>query len=94
MTNLFQSQPGFLVLMIAFIWILDNSCDVMQWMPLVEFVEQQLVQEDSMFKKIIDISTACLCKSYCGLSAHQIVSKFDGKSSFLYYNAIDKEDNS
>lgn len=64
----------------------------MQWMPLVEFVEQPLIQEDSMFKKIIDICIARLGKRYCGLSTHQIVSKFDGKESSLYYNVVDNED--
>jgi len=68
-------------------------CDVMQWMPLVEFVEQPLIQEDSMFKKIVDIFIARLGKRYCGLSNHQVVSKFDGMVSSLYYNVIDNEDN-
>jgi len=65
----------------------------MQWMPLVEFVEQPLIQEDSMFKKIVDIFIARLGKRYCGLSTHQVVSKFDGMVSSLYYNVIDNEDN-
>lgn len=71
-------------------WVL--LCDVMQWMPLIEFVEQPLIQEDSMFKKIIDIFIARLGKRYCGLSTHQMVSKFDGKkTSSLYYNVMDSE---
>jgi hypothetical protein len=64
----------------------------MQWMPLVEFVEQPLIQEDYMFKKIIDICIARLGKQYCGLSAHTMISKFDGMSSSLYYNVIDTQD--
>ena len=64
----------------------------MQWMPLVEFVEQPLIQEDSMFKKIIDICIARLGKRYCGLSAHKLVSKFDGKLSSLYYNVVEGQD--
>lgn len=62
---------------------------MLQWMPLVEFVEQPLIQEDSMFKKIIDICIARLGKRYCGLSPHYMVSKFDGQSSSLYYNVMD-----
>lgn len=60
-----------------------------QWMPLVEFVEQPLIQEDDMFKKIIDIFIARLGKRYCGLSVHQLVSKFDDKLSTLYFNTVD-----
>uniref|UniRef100_M0ZQG2 Mutt domain protein n=1 Tax=Solanum tuberosum TaxID=4113 RepID=M0ZQG2_SOLTU len=60
-----------------------------KWMPLVEFVEQPLIQEDDMFKKIIDIFIARLGKRYCGLSVHQLVSKFDDKLSTLYFNTVD-----
>ncbi|CAJ1928637.1 unnamed protein product [Sphenostylis stenocarpa] len=70
----------------------DPEIEAAKWMPLVEFVEQPLIQEDSMFKKIIDICIACLEKRYCGLSAHHMVSKFDGKSSSVYYNVINMED--
>lgn len=61
-------------------------------MPLVEFVEQPLIQSDSMFKKIIDICLARLRKRYCGLSVHQLVSKFDGRLSSLYFNTVDNSD--
>ncbi|KAK7330808.1 hypothetical protein VNO77_25009 [Canavalia gladiata] len=71
----------------------DHEIAAAKWMPLVEFVEQPLIQEDSMFKKIIDIFIARLGKRYCGLSTHQIVSKFDGMVSSLYYNVMDNEDN-
>ncbi|KAK7307767.1 hypothetical protein VNO77_41118 [Canavalia gladiata] len=70
----------------------DHEIESAKWMPLVEFVEQPLIQEDSMFKKIIDICIACLGKHYRGLSVHQMVSKFDDKLSSLYYNVIDMED--
>lgn len=62
---------------------------MMQWMPLVEFVEQPQIQEDSMFKKIIDICIARMGERYCGLAPHHMVSRFDGKSSSLYYNVTD-----
>ncbi|MCI16156.1 nudix hydrolase 8-like [Trifolium medium] len=70
----------------------DLEIEAAKWMPLVEFVDQPLIQEDSMFKKIVDIFIARLGKRYCGLSTHQVVSKFDGKISSLYYNVIDNED--
>ncbi|GAV85047.1 NUDIX domain-containing protein, partial [Cephalotus follicularis] len=65
-----------------------------KWMPLVEFVEQPLIQEDCMFKKIVDIFIARLGKRYCGLSTNQVVSRFDGRPSSLYYNVIDTNDDS
>ncbi|KAK9274441.1 hypothetical protein L1049_021688 [Liquidambar formosana] len=70
----------------------DLEIQAAKWMPLVEFVEQPLIQGDSMFKKIIDICIAKLRKRYCGLSAHQVVSKFDGKSSSLYYSILENQD--
>ncbi|OVA11897.1 NUDIX hydrolase domain [Macleaya cordata] len=63
-----------------------------KWMPLTEFVEQPIIQGDGMFKKILDICIARLGKRYCGLSAHQVISKFDGKSSSLYYNVVEAQD--
>ncbi|RDX99397.1 Nudix hydrolase 8, partial [Mucuna pruriens] len=71
----------------------DLEVEAAKWMPLVEFVKQPLIQEDSMFKKIVDIFIARLGKRYCGLSTHRVVSKFDGMVSSLYYNVIDNEDN-
>lgn len=70
----------------------DHEIEAAKWMPLVEFVEQPLIQEDSMFKKIVDIFIARLGKRYCGLSTHRVVSNFDGKISSLYYNVIDNDD--
>ncbi|RRT58731.1 hypothetical protein BHE74_00055449 [Ensete ventricosum] len=63
-----------------------------KWMPLNEFVEQPLIQDDKMFRKIIDICIARLGKRYCGLAAHQVISKFDGRSSSLYYNVVEPQD--
>ncbi|KAM6588350.1 nudix hydrolase 8 [Cannabis sativa] len=67
----------------------DLEIQAAKWMPLVEFVEQPLIQEDSMFKKIMDICLARLGKRYCGLASHQLISKFDGKPSTLYYNVME-----
>ncbi|KAJ8754392.1 hypothetical protein K2173_002843 [Erythroxylum novogranatense] len=69
----------------------DFEIHAAKWMPLVEFMEQPLIQEDKMFKQIIDICIAQRGKRYCGLSAHHLISKFDGKQSCLYYSAIDND---
>lgn len=63
-----------------------------QWMPLVEFVEQPMIREDKMFKRVIEICEARLRHRYCGLSPHRLVSTFDGKPSSLYYNVVDEDD--
>lgn len=61
-------------------------------MPITEFIEQPLIQGDCMFKKIIEICIARLGKQYCGLSAQQLDSKFDGKPTSLYYNVAEGQD--
>ncbi|KAJ0961617.1 hypothetical protein J5N97_001114 [Dioscorea zingiberensis] len=63
-----------------------------KWIPLAEFIEQPCIQDDNMFKKIIDICMARLGKRYCGLSAHHLISNFDGKISTLYYNVVEPQD--
>ncbi|KAF8412446.1 hypothetical protein HHK36_000410 [Tetracentron sinense] len=70
----------------------DLEIQAAKWMPLIEFVEQPLIRGDIMFKKVIDICIAQLGNRYCGLSAHQVISKFDGKLSSLYYNVIEAQD--
>jgi hypothetical protein len=56
-------------------------------MPLPEFMEQPFVQDDHMFRKISDICVRRLRKRYRGgLTAHHVVSRFDGGASTLYYN--------
>ncbi|KAL6183463.1 PREDICTED: nudix hydrolase 8 [Fragaria vesca subsp. vesca] len=70
----------------------DLEIEAAKWMPLAEFVEQPLVKEDCMFKRVISICIARLGKRYCGLSSHQVVSKFDGRLSSLYYNVVDTQD--
>ncbi|XP_010494956.1 PREDICTED: nudix hydrolase 8 [Camelina sativa] len=62
-----------------------------KWMPLVEFVEQPMIREDKMFKRVIEICEARLSHRYCGLSPHRLVSTFDGKPSSLYYNVVDDD---
>ncbi|KAA8522189.1 hypothetical protein F0562_012862 [Nyssa sinensis] len=60
----------------------DQEIQAAKWMPLDEFVEQPLIQGDSMFKKIIDICIARLGKRYCGLSVHKM---FLASNSYLYW---------
>ncbi|XP_031099143.1 nudix hydrolase 8 [Ipomoea triloba] len=92
----FQKSDLFFVCMLRpvskQIMVDDLEIQAAKWMPLVEFVEQPLIQSDSMFKKIIDICLARLRKRYCGLSVHQLVSKFDGRLSSLYFNTVENSD--
>ncbi|KAL1548002.1 nudix (nucleoside diphosphate linked moiety X)-type motif 8, variant 2 [Salvia divinorum] len=69
----------------------DLEIQAAKWMPLEEFVKQPLIQSDSMFKKIIDICIARHGMRYCGLSVHQLVSRFDGKLSSLYFNMVEDD---
>ncbi|KAL8150848.1 hypothetical protein V2J09_020656 [Rumex salicifolius] len=69
----------------------DQEIKAAQWMPFQEFVAQSQVQEDSMFRKVIDVFIARVGKLHtCGLYPHEHMSKFDGGSSTLYH--IDVED--
>lgn len=58
-------------------------------MPLPEWMEQPFIQDDHMFSMISDFCMQRLRnqrRHYCGLTAHHVVSKFDGRESTLYYN--------
>lgn len=70
----------------------DHEIEAAKWMPLVDFIKQPQIQDDNMFKKIVGICIAKLGKRYCGLSVHQLASKFDGKQSSLYFNIVDDDD--
>ncbi|KAK6947537.1 Pre-nudix hydrolase domain [Dillenia turbinata] len=70
----------------------DFEIQAAKWMLLAEFVVQPLIQEDSMFKKVVDICIARLGRRYCGLHPHQLVSKFDGRLSSLYYNITEPQE--
>ncbi|CAN0908420.1 Nudix hydrolase 8 [Linum grandiflorum] len=89
----FQKSDLFFVCMLeplsTEISIDDYEIQAARWMPLGDFLEQPLINGDGMFKKILDICIARLGKRYCGLSAHQVVSKFDDRQSCLYYNVVD-----
>uniref|UniRef100_A0A7N1A9Q3 Nudix hydrolase domain-containing protein n=1 Tax=Kalanchoe fedtschenkoi TaxID=63787 RepID=A0A7N1A9Q3_KALFE len=64
----------------------DQEIQAAKWMALDEFVQQAIIRSDNMFNKIIGICVATMNRHYCGLAAQTVVSKFDGKSSSLYYN--------
>lgn len=57
-------------------------------MPLAELMEQPFLKDDHMFRTISDICVQMQRhrRRYCGLTAHNVVSKFDGRTSTLYYN--------
>ncbi|PAN07396.1 hypothetical protein PAHAL_1G332500 [Panicum hallii] len=69
----------------------ETEIQAAKWMPLPEFIEQPFIQEDHMFRKISDICVQRLRRRYCGLTAHHVVSKFDGGASTLYYNVAEPE---
>ncbi|KAK3154800.1 hypothetical protein QOZ80_2BG0195240 [Eleusine coracana subsp. coracana] len=66
-----------------------DGMEIQAWMPLAEFIRQPFIEEDHMFRKIADICVRRLRKRYCGLTAHSVVSKFDGGNSTLYYNVAE-----
>ena len=70
----------------------ETEIQAAKWMPLEEFVKQPFIQGDHMFQKIMDICIQRLRKCYCGLTAHNVISRFDGRRSTLYYNVSEPED--
>ncbi|TKW40687.1 hypothetical protein SEVIR_1G262100v4 [Setaria viridis] len=69
----------------------ETEIQAAKWMPLPELMEQPFIQDDHMFRKISDICVQRLRKRYCGLTAHHVVSRFDGGASTLYYNVAEPE---
>ncbi|KAJ8638615.1 hypothetical protein MRB53_012882 [Persea americana] len=55
-----------------------------KWMPLDEFLGQPYYQEDQMLKKAMELCVARYENRYSGFIAHQLISKFDGRLSYLY----------
>ncbi|XP_062184811.1 nudix hydrolase 8-like isoform X1 [Phragmites australis] len=92
----FQKSDLFFICMLrpvsSEIKIDETEIQAAKWMPLEEFVKQPFIQEDHMFQKIMDICLQRLRKCYCGLTAHHVVSRFDGRASTLYYNVEEPED--
>lgn len=59
-----------------------------QWISVDELLSQQFYKEDEMLKRVMEICLATYEKKYSGFVAHQVVSKFDGKMSYLYYKNV------
>ncbi|KAK9102268.1 hypothetical protein Sjap_019522 [Stephania japonica] len=67
----------------------EKEIQAAKWMPLEEFIGQKFYQEDQMLRKVINLCVATQDnKHYCGFTPHQLISKFDGKLSYLYYNEM------
>ncbi|KAL5728957.1 nudix (nucleoside diphosphate linked moiety X)-type motif 8 [Ranunculus cassubicifolius] len=64
----------------------EKEIQAAKWMPLEEYMAQPFFQEDHMLKKAIDICVATYENRYHGFTANQLISKFDGQLSHLYYN--------
>ncbi|KAF8702896.1 hypothetical protein HU200_032732 [Digitaria exilis] len=92
----FQKSDLFFICMLrpvsSQIKIDETEIQAAKWMPLEEFVKQPFIQEDHMFQKIMDICIQRLRKCYCGLTPHHVVSRFDDRTSTLYYNVAEPED--
>ncbi|XP_066349071.1 nudix hydrolase 8-like isoform X2 [Miscanthus floridulus] len=92
----FQKSDLFFICMLrpasSEIKIDETEIQAAKWMALEEFVKQPFIQEDHMFQKIMDICIQRLRKWYCGLTPHHLVSKFDDRTSTLYYNVAEPED--
>ncbi|KAL3532561.1 hypothetical protein ACH5RR_006082 [Cinchona calisaya] len=56
-----------------------------KWITPEELLGQQFYSEDEMSRKLIEICMATYENCYNGYTAHQLISKFDGKLSVLYY---------
>eukprot|EP00262_Sarcandra_glabra_P021229 TRINITY_DN8846_c0_g1_i1.p1 TRINITY_DN8846_c0_g1~~TRINITY_DN8846_c0_g1_i1.p1 ORF type:complete len:348 (-),score=47.80 TRINITY_DN8846_c0_g1_i1:67-1089(-) len=69
----------------------ESEIQEAKWMDLDEFLGQPFYQEDRMSKKVIDICVARYEDRYNGFTAHQLISKFDGNLSYLYYHNDLKE---
>ncbi|KAK6944889.1 Pre-nudix hydrolase domain [Dillenia turbinata] len=64
----------------------EKEIQAAKWMSLDELVEQPFYTEDQMSRKIIDICMARFEDRSLGFNPHQLVSKIDGKLTFLYYH--------
>ncbi|XWS69964.1 hypothetical protein CRYUN_Cryun03dG0008600 [Craigia yunnanensis] len=56
-----------------------------KWMPVGELIEQPFYQEDHMSKKMIEICNESHENRYHGFTAQQLISKLDGRLTYLYY---------
>ncbi|XP_011078433.1 nudix hydrolase 8 [Sesamum indicum] len=56
-----------------------------KWITVDELKSQEFYEEDQMWKSVVAICMAAYENTYDGFIANQVVSKFDGKLSHLYY---------
>ncbi|XP_047938268.1 nudix hydrolase 8-like [Salvia hispanica] len=66
----------------------ENEIEDAKWISVDELLSQQFYKEDEMLKRVMEICMATNDKKYSGFEAHRVVSKFDGKMSYLYYKDI------
>ncbi|KAG6413894.1 hypothetical protein SASPL_126609 [Salvia splendens] len=66
----------------------ENEIEDAKWISVDELLSQQFYKEDEMLKRVMEICMAANDKKYSGFEAHRVVSKFDGKMSYLYYKDI------
>jgi hypothetical protein len=62
---------------------------VVQWMPLDEFLNQQVHREDELLRKIINICVNMSENNRQGFKVEQLMSKFDNRISHLYYSDLE-----
>lgn len=62
--------------------------DIFQWISVDELLKQEFYEDDEMSKWVIEICMQTYEKNYSGFFAHQVISKFDGKLSYLYYKHV------
>ncbi|KAF5748521.1 nudix hydrolase 8-like [Tripterygium wilfordii] len=65
----------------------EEEIQAAKWMPLDEFIGQKFYEDDPMSERVIDVCIAAYQEHYNGFTAHQLVSKFDGKMCYLYYDS-------
>ncbi|KAL0345152.1 UNVERIFIED_CONTAM: Nudix hydrolase 8 [Sesamum radiatum] len=65
----------------------ENEIQDAKWITVDELQSQEFYEEDEMWKRVFAICMAAHENMYDGFIANQVVSKFDGKLSYLYYIA-------
>ncbi|KAA8534903.1 hypothetical protein F0562_029881 [Nyssa sinensis] len=64
----------------------EKEIQAAKWMAIDEILGQPFYQEDQMSKRVIKICLETSERHYKGFTAHQLISKLDGKLSYLYCN--------
>jgi hypothetical protein len=62
---------------------------VVQWMPVDEFLNQQVRREDEMLRKIINICVKMGENNGQGFKVERLMSKFDNRISHLYCSDLE-----